>query len=131
MIDLQLIETEINELKTHLCKKEHEYEQAKENNLREKFGSKLGCDYCAYSCCVDVGDRCTYCVKRECIYCNDYCYDYMPENKLSEYIREHHYYAEYTVQKLNSFFGVSDIMKHQELHQKALDVLDIRDKKEE
>lgn len=130
MIDLELIENEINELNKRLQKKRNEYSMAKESNLKEQYGENFGCDDCAYSCCVDVGDHCTYCTKHKCIYCNKYCDEYMPDNALSIYIRNEHYYDEGTASRLNYFFDVSDIMQHPELHQKALDMLILRDKKE-
>ena len=130
MIDLKPIENDINKLNAQLRQKKNEYERAKESNLKEQYGNKFGCGNCAYSCCVDVDDRCTYCVKRKCIYCNKYCDEYMPENKLSAYIRDKHYYDESTVSCLNYFFGVLDIMQCSELYQTALDVLVFRDEKE-
>jgi len=128
MIDLKQIENEIRELKSQLWQKEKKYEYAKESNLKEQYGENFGCNNCAYSCCVDVGDHCTLCNKHKCIYCNDYCDAYMPDNALSKYIRDAHYYDEHTLSSLNSFLGVSDIMKRPELHQKALDILALRDK---
>lgn len=130
MIDLKQIENEINELSKQLQSKRNEYANAKERNLKEQYGDSFGCDNCAYSCCVYVGDRCTDCAKGKCIYCHKYCDDYMPENALSAYIREHHYYDEDTVSNLNNFLDVYDIMKRPELHQVALDMLVLRDKKE-
>lgn len=130
MIDLKQIENEISELNSQLWKKKDEYAKAKKFNLKEQYGEKFGCDNCAYSCCVDVGAHCTYCNKSKCIYCNDYCDEYMPDNALSKYIRDVHYYDEYTLNNLDHFFGVTDIMRHPELYQKALDVLMLRDKKE-
>ena len=130
MIDLKQIENEINELSKQLQRKRNEYTEAKELNLREQFGENFGCDNCAYSCCVDVGDHCTLCTQHKCIYCNNYCDAYMPDNALSTYIRDKHYYDEGTVSGLNYFFGISDIMQHPELYQTALDVLMLRDKKE-
>lgn len=127
MIDLKQIENEIRELKSKLWQKEKEYSYAKESNLKEQYGANFGCDNCAYSCCVDVGDHCTFCTKHKCIYCNDYCDEYMPDNALSKYIRDVYYYDEHTLSSLNSFFGVSDIMKRPELHRKALEVLMLRD----
>ena len=131
MIDLKQIENEINELSKQLNQKKNEYTKAKESNFKEQYGEKFGCSNCAYSCCVDVGDHCTYCTKHNCIYCRKYCDEYTPENELSAYIREHHYYDENTVATLSKLFDVSDIMKHPELHQKALDILVLRDKKED
>ena len=130
MIDLKNIENEINVLSEQLRQKRNEYERAKKSNLKEQYGNNFGCGNCAYSCCVDVGDRCTCCTKLRCIYCNDYCEEYMPENELSAYIRDKHYYDEYTVSNLNKFFGVIDIMQKPKLHQIALKVLMLRDNKE-
>ena len=130
MIDLKIIENEITELQNQLWQKKSEYSKAKESNFKEQFGEKFGCDNCAYSCCVDVGDCCTFCTKHRCIYCNKYCDDYMPDNSLSKYIREKHYYEEGTLSSLNNLFDVSDIMQHPELHQTALEILKLKDKKE-
>ena len=130
MIDLKPIENEIEELNKQLKQKKDEYVKAKENNLKEQFGANFGCGNCAYSCCVDVGDHCTVCHKGKCIYCNDYCDEYMPENELSAYIRDKYYYNENTVELLSLLFDVSDIMKHPELHKTALNVLALRDTKE-
>ena len=130
MIDLKPIENEINELNKQLWQKKDELVKAKESNLKEQYGEDFGCHNCAYSCCVFVGDRCTDCTKGKCIYCHDYCDEYTPENELSAYIRERHYYDESTVDTLNSLFDISDIMKRPELYQAALDVLKVRDKKE-
>ena len=130
MIDLKQIENEINELNKQLWQKKNEYAKAKESNYKEQYGENFGCHSCAYSCCVDVGDRCTDCAQGKCIYCYKYCDEYIPENELSTYVREHHYYDESTVSTLNDFFDVLDIMKHPELYRKALEVLMLRDKKE-
>ena len=130
MIDLKQIENEINELSKQLQKKKDEYAKSKESNLKEQYGDNFGCHSCAYSCCVYVGDHCTDCTKGKCIYCHEYCDEYMPENELSKYIKDNHYYDENTLDTLNNLFDVLDIMKHQELHQKALDILVLRDKKE-
>lgn len=130
MIDLKLIENEINELNKQLWQKKEEYAKAKESNLKEQYGDDFGCHNCAYGCCVDVRGHCTYCTKHKCIYCNEYCDEYMHDNELSSYIREHHYYDENTVGILNNLFNVSDIMNHQELHKTALGVLALRGKEE-
>lgn len=130
MTDLKQIENEINELNKQLNKKKNEYDKEKENNLKEQYGDNFGCNNCAYGCCVDVGDGHTFCNQGYCIYCRDYCSEYMPDNKLSTYIRTHHYYSEHMLDTLNDLFDVPDIMYHPELHQKALDILELRDKKE-
>ena len=130
MINLKQIENEINELNKQLYQKKTEYTKAKESNLKEQYGENFGCCNCAYSCCVDVGDRCTDCTKRKCIYCHKYCDEYRPENELSAYIREHHYYDENMVTILNNLFDVSDIMQRPELYRRALDILMLRDTEE-
>lgn len=131
MINLKPIENEIAELRKQLQQKQNEYVKAKESNFKEQYGDKFGCGNCAYSCCVFVGDRCTDCIQGKCIYCHKYCDKYMPDNVLSMYIREKHYYDENTVDALNDLFDVSDIMQHFELYQKALDMLILLDKGKE
>ena len=130
MIDLNKIQDEIDALNKLLREKQDEYKAAKESNLKEQYGADFGCENCAYSCCVDVGDYCTDCTKHKCIYCNKYCDEYKPENELSKYIRDSHYYDENTLDALNGLFDVIDIMRRPELHQKALEVLRLRDAKE-
>lgn len=110
MIDLKEIENEINELANKLQQKRNELKRAKESNLKEQYGEDFGCHNCAYGCCVYVGDRCTDCTKNKCIHCNHYCDEYMPENELSAYIREYHFYEDNMVDTLNNLFDVFDIM---------------------
>ena len=130
MIDLKEIENEINELTNKLRQQQNELEKAKDKNFKEQYGEDCGCDNCAYGCCVEVGDNHTYCYEGLCIHCRSYCGRYMPENELSVYIRKHHYYNECMLTILSDLFNVSDIMKHPELHQKALEILKLRDAKE-
>lgn len=131
MIDVKKIEKEISDLREALRQKQDEYEEAKTNNLKEQYGEDFGCSNCAYGCCVYVGDYHTSCTKGSCILCRHYCHQYLPENELSAYIRKYHYYDESSLDTLNDFFDVPDIMQQPELHQKALDVLMLRDKKGE
>lgn len=130
MINLKEIQDEIDALNKALIEKQNEYRVAKESNLKEQYGVDFGCGNCAYSCCVYVGDICTDCTKHKCIYCNKYCDEYKPENELSKYIRDNHHYDENMLDNLNCLFGVIDIMCHPELHQRALEVLKLRDAKE-
>lgn len=130
MIDLKEIEKDIDLLQTALNKRKEDYKKAKESNLKEQFGDDFGCDNCAYSCCVFVGDHHTNCSKGHCIYCFNYCDEYMPRNELSEYIREQHYYDENILDNLNGIFDVLDIMQRPELHQAALSMLKLRDEVE-
>lgn len=130
MIDLKVIENELNELHAKLNQKRNELTKAKESNLKEQYGDDYGCKNCAYSCCIDVGDYHNSCVNGMCILCSGRCVNYIPENELSAYIRKHHYYDNHMVDTLDELFDVSDIMRKPELHQKALEILRVRDKKE-
>lgn len=130
MIDLKEIENDIDALKKALQKRSEDYRQAKEANLKEQFGEDFGCHNCVYSCCVDVEDYHTNCAKGHCIYCLGYCDEYIPHNELSKYIEEYHHYDERTLDALNDMFDISDIMKHPELYQTALEILKLKNKKE-
>lgn len=132
MIDLKEIEKDIETLKNALSKRRDDYSKTKESNLKEQYGDDFGCDNCAYSCCVDIGDYHTSCTKNHCIYCRNYCDEYVPSNELSEYIRNNdvHHYNESLLDTLDDLFYVSDIMQHPELYRTAIDILKLRDKKE-
>lgn len=131
MIDIKPIENEINELSKQLNQKRDELEKAKESNLKEQYGEDVGCHNCAYSCCIYVGDYHTNCTKHMCIHCHPYCDKYIPDNKLSIYIRDNHEYDYDMLDTLNDLFDVLDIMQRPELHEKALEVLKLRDGKGE
>lgn len=128
MIDLTLIENDIKSLEAALRQRKKDYEQAKEANLKEKYGDDFGCGNCAYSCCLDVGDYHTSCTQGHCIHCRDYCDRYIRDNELSAYIKEHHRYDESVLDSLNDLLDVNDIMKHPLMHQAALEILKIVDK---
>ena len=130
MIDLKPIENEIDELSKQLNQKRNELEKAKESNLKEQYGEDFGCHNCAYGCCVDVLDYHTCCTKGKCVHCQSRCADYMPDNILSIYIRDKHYYDENMLDTLNDLFDVFDIMQKPELYGKAFDLLKLIDNKE-
>ena len=130
MINLDEIKKDIDTLQKALDSRKKDYKLAKESNMREQYGDDFSCHNCAYSCCVDVGDHCTYCYQSNCIYCKDYCDDYVPDNEFSKYIRKYHYYEERMLDAINKLFDVDDIIKHPELHDKALHILKVRDKDE-
>ena len=130
MIDIKPIEDEINELNKRLNQKRNELAKAKESNLKEQYGADFGCHSCAYGCCVDVLDYHTCCAKGKCIHCQKYCDEYIPDNMLSIYIRDKHYYDENMLEVLNDLFDVYDIMQTPELHGKAFDALRLIDEEE-
>jgi hypothetical protein len=127
MIDLKPIEDEINELSKRLQQKRNALKEAKESNLEEQYGEGFGCYNCAYGCCVDVLDYHTCCTKGKCIHCQGRCAEYMPDNILSIYIRDKHYYDKNMLDALNDLFDVLDIMQKPELHGKAFNALMLMD----
>lgn len=130
MINLKKIQDEIDALNKVLREKQDELEAAEVSNLKEQYGAGFGCSNCAYSCCVLVGYDHTFCAKDKCILCHKYCYEYIPENELSKYIRDNHHYDELMLDTLNDLLGIDDIMHHPELHQTTLEILKLRDAKE-
>ena len=130
MIDLNKIKNEIDTLNKMLQEKQIEYEKAKESNQKERYGDDYGCENCTYSCCVSLEDHHAFCIQGNCIYCENYCDKYIPENELSKYIRDNHYYNDYILDALNDLLDVADLMQKPELHQKALEILKLRDTKE-
>lgn len=129
MINLDEIKKDIDALQKALDSRKKDYKLAKESNMKEQFGDHFSCCNCAYSCCLDVCDYHTYCYNHECVHCKDYCDNYVPDGELSKYIRKHHEYEEYMLYAINKLFDVDDIIKHQELHDKALHILKVRDSK--
>lgn len=133
MIDLSKIRDEIDALNKALEEKQDELKSAEESNLKElseQYGTGFGCRNCAYSCCVLAEDYHIWCTKDKCILCHNYCDKYIPENELSKYIRDNHYYDETKLNILNICFNVDDIMHEPELHKTALEILKLLDEKE-
>ncbi len=72
-----------------------------------------------HNCCL--GGRCTC--------CNTFCYKWMPETKVSAYLREHHKYDEEVVWKLEKMFG-DDFLKCDDIDL-VMQALELMDKIEE
>ena len=129
MIDIKVLQDKVNNAIGNLEKAKKELADAKINNMKELYGNDFSCSKCAYSCCIYVGDYHNVCTKGSCVLCRDFCDEYMPENILSKYIRENHHYCDDLCDTLNELFDVSDILKEETLHEKAIQVLKIARKK--
>lgn len=101
----ELFETKIIPLRRELNRLEEEWEYL---NRLEK-GKVAGfewptCDNCAYSCVLMIDDH-NVCLGGRCTCCNDYCHKWIPENSVSNYLREHYPYGEGVVFRLKELFG--------------------------
>ena len=92
-------------LRKQLSKAEEEYyklyrkEKAEENGLK-----RADCDNCAYSCVLYITDH-NECLGDKCTCCNSFCYKWMPETKVSAWLRENHEYDIDLVGRLKKMFG--------------------------
>ena len=104
---------------------ENKYKELYRKECAEKAGvDKATCDNCAYSCVLDIGDH-NECLGGYCTCCHDYCYEWMPDNTVSAYLREHHKYDCDLVYHLKKVFG-DNILKcdNLDLVMKAIQLMD-------
>ena len=102
-------------------------EKAEENGLK-----RADCSNCANSCVLMIDDH-NNCLGGKCTCCHSFCYSWMPENKVSAYLRKHHEYDEQVVWKLEKMFG-EDFLKCDDIDLvlRALQMVDeIKNKVEE
>ena len=121
----ELHETKIIPARQELSRLEEEYKKLYRKESAEKAGVKVAnCDNCAYSCVIMCSDH-NGCLGGKCTCCHDYCYSWMPENSVSAYLREHYYYGEGVVFRLEELFG-EDFLKCDdvELVLRALELMD-------
>lgn len=120
-------------LRKELSRLEMEYynlyriEKAEENGL-----TRADCSNCANSCVLMIDDH-NCCLGNKCTCCNTFCYNWMPETKVSAYLRENHKYNEEVVWKLEKMFG-DDFLKCDDIDLvlRALQLMDeIKTKSEE
>ena len=97
-------------LREQLRKAEEEYEKLYRKECAEKNGLKIAnCDNCAYSCVLRIDDH-NDCLGGKCTCCNSFCYKWMPETKVSAWLRENHEYDTDLVYRLEDMFG-DDFLK--------------------
>lgn len=110
MTSKELHEQKIIPLRMELKKLEEEYEKLYRKECAEKIGAKRAdCSNCAYSCVLYLTDH-NECMGGKCTCCNSFCYKWMPENKISAYLREHYAYDYELYSRLEDAFG-DDFLK--------------------
>lgn len=106
----ELHETKIIPARQELRRLEEEYEKLYRKECAEKAGvDKATCDNCAYSCVLMIDDH-NGCLGGKCTCCNSFCYKWMPETKVSAWLRESHEYDDDLVYRLEDMFG-DDFLK--------------------
>ena len=121
----ELHETKIIPARQELRRLEDEYEKLYRKECAEKAGvDKATCDNCAYSCVLMIDDH-NGCLGGKCTCCHGFCYQWIPENSVSAYLREHYHYGEGVVFRLEKLFG-EDFLECDdiELVLKALELMD-------
>lgn len=97
-------------LREQLRKAEEEYHELYRKECAEKIGAKVAnCSNCACSCVLMIGDH-NHCLGGKCTCCHSFCYGWMPETKVSAWLRENHHYDDDVVYRLEDMFG-DDFLK--------------------
>ena len=97
-------------LRKQLSEAEEEYSRLYRKECAEKNGLEIAhCDNCAYSCVLDITDH-NECLGDKCTCCHCFCYKWMPETKVSAWLRENHHYDNDLVYRLKKMFG-DDFLK--------------------
>lgn len=105
MTSKELHLTKIVPLRMKLRDLEREYEKLYRQECAEKVGTKTaGCGNCAYSSVLNITDH-NECMGGKCTCCNNFCYNWYPENTVSAYFREHHPYNYHLWERLEYAFG--------------------------
>ena len=110
MTSQELHKQKIIPLRMELNKLEEEYKQLYRKECAEKIGAeRANCSNCAYSCILNITDH-NECMGGKCTCCHDFCYKWMPENKISDYLSKHYPYDPEIYYRLENAFG-DDFMK--------------------
>ena len=97
-------------LRKQLSEAEDEYRRLYRKECAENNGLEIAhCDNCACSCVLDIDDH-NECLGDKCTCCHCFCYGWMPETKVSAYLREHHHYDNNLTYRLKKMFG-DDFLK--------------------
>ena len=101
----ELHETQIIPLRKYLAELERQYYTLYRKDLAEKHNlERADCSNCANSCVLIIDDH-NCCLGNKCTCCNTFCYSWIPETKVSAYLRENYKYNEEIVWKLKKMFG--------------------------
>ncbi|MEE1084560.1 MAG: hypothetical protein UH850_12625 [Paludibacteraceae bacterium] len=97
-------------LREQLRKAEEEYFKLYRKECAEKIGAKFAnCDNCAYSCVLCIDDH-NNCLGGKCTCCHSFCYNWIPETKVSAWLRENHKFGDDFIYRLEDMFG-DDFLK--------------------
>ena len=105
MTSNELHQQKIIPLREELEKLEEEYRKLYRKECAEKIGAERAvCSNCAYSCVLHITDH-NCCMNNRCTCCYDWCYNWMPENEVSAYLRKYHQYNHELYYRLEEVFG--------------------------
>ena len=105
----ELYEQKIIPMKVQLNKFEAEYKVLYRKECGKKIGEEANCNNCAFSCILDSSDH-DYCMGERCICCNNWCYNWIPENEVSKFLRKTYHYDTSLFYRFKQLFG-DDFLK--------------------
>ena len=105
MTSAELHKEKIVPLRMELNRLEKEYEKLVRKECGDRIGEAASCNNCAFSCVIDSGYDHNCCMGGKCTCCNSWCYNWIPENEVSKFIREHYHYDEHTFYRFEDIFG--------------------------
>lgn len=82
---------------------EKQYRELYRKECGEKVGERAHCGNCAFSCVISTTDH-NECMGGKCTCCNDWCFRWVPENKVSKCLREKHHYDNSLYERLAAIF---------------------------
>lgn len=105
MTSAELHKQKIVPLRMELNRLEKEYKDLFRKECGDKIGEMASCNNCAFSCVIDTGNDHNSCMGGKCTCCNNWCYNWTPENEVSKFLRKNYYYDEHTFYRLEDIFG--------------------------
>lgn len=100
----ELREQKIIPMRVQLNKLEEEYRKLYRKECGEKIGKEANCNNCAFSCILDIGDH-NYCMGEKCVCCHSWCYNWIPENEVSKFLRKNYHYDASLFYRFEKLFG--------------------------
>jgi len=119
----ELHKQKIIPLRMKLQEAEAEYRKLYRKECGEKIGERASCKNCAYSCVLSISDH-NQCMGGKCTCCNDWCYKWIPENAVSEFLRKNFHYDDSLFMGIEDFLG-SDFLKKCDNPQKVNVVMEM------
>ena len=110
MTSKELHKQKIIPLRMKLERLEQEYRKLYRQECGAKIGETAKCSNCAFSCIISVNDH-NVCMGGKCICCNNWCYEWIPENAVSKFLRENYHYDYSLFYRLESLFGDNFLKK--------------------